>query len=612
MNIKVNDGYSIPTIKECLTLFSRKDKQKIFLVTSIQVFLGVLDLMSIVIIGVLTSIAINGLQSRPAGNRVTAVIEFFNLQQSSLQAQATILGVVAAVFLIAKTFVSIYLTRRILFFLGRKSAHISKLLLAQIYKGDVLSTQLKSQQELVFAVTGGVNAMTVSVIGTLTLLVSDSALVMVLGIGLFILDPITAILSLLIFIFLAIILYYILKTRATQLGSKQSSLMIEVNERLLQSIASYRELRVHHQLDRFVSNIFRSRLRLSDVSAEMNFLPNISKYVLEIAIVIAAITVSAVLFTSTDAARAISVLAIFLAASSRLAPAILRIQQGLTAIRTSLANATLTMYFIRRFGIKFLELDSDSIVTFDYSGFSPKIEVRDLSFTYPGQPYRTVSDINLDVPEGAMIALVGPSGSGKSTLVDLILGVLIPQSGQVKISNMDPKEAFSIWPGAVSYVPQQINLVNGSILENVIFSSHGEDVSEHRVWKALQIAQLEEFVTNLPGGLGAQVGDKGSNLSGGQRQRIGLARALYSDPLILVLDEATSALDSETEARFADALKQMKGRSTLLVIAHRIATVRDADKVIYLDEGRIRAIGSFSEVKELVPDFALQAKLLGL
>ena len=211
-----------------------------------------------------------------------------------------------------------------------------------------------------------------------------------------------------------------------------------------------------------------------------------------------------------------------------------------------------------------------------------------------------------------MVAIVGPSGGGKSTLVDLMLGVLTPDSGAVKISNEDPLLAIAKWPGALSYVPQQVNLINGSILENIVYGNFKTEVSVDRVWDALHIAQLDDFIKRNSEGLDLQVGDRGAKLSGGQRQRVGLARALYSNPLLVVLDEATSALDGETEANFSDALNSIRGECTIVLIAHRLATVTNADKVVYLEDGRVRAEGTFTEIKNAIPNFSSQASLLGL
>ena len=600
------------SIRDCLDLFPKQDKLKIIYVTLIQIFLGVLDLIGVAIIGILSALAINGLQSRPAGDRVTKILDFINLNGQSLQFQATSLGISAALILIFKTLISIFFTRRTLFFLGRRSALLGSRLLSELFKRDILTLQLKSDQEMLYSLTTGMNAATVGVVGTLVLLISDASLVLILSLGLFILDPKIAFLSSGLFAGIALGLYYLLKSRATRLGSIQSNISVKSNENVLQAILSYRELLVQNKRDLAVEEITQDRIKLSDTSAEMSFLPNISKYVLEVSIVIGAIVVSAVQFISTDSVQAISVLSVFLASSSRLAPAILRIQQGSTSIRANLANASRTMFLVRKIGLPERKILDSPNLEFNYVGFIPSISIKNLSFRYPNQDKVTIEDISLDIPAGSMVAIVGPSGGGKSTLVDLMLGVLTPDSGAVKISNEDPLLAIAKWPGALSYVPQQVNLINGSILENIVYGNFKTEVSVDRVWDALHIAQLDDFIKRNSEGLDLQVGDRGAKLSGGQRQRVGLARALYSNPLLVVLDEATSALDGETEANFSDALNSIRGECTIVLIAHRLATVTNADKVVYLEDGRVRAEGTFTEIKNAIPNFSSQASLLGL
>jgi ABC-type multidrug transport system fused ATPase/permease subunit len=210
------------------------------------------------------------------------------------------------------------------------------------------------------------------------------------------------------------------------------------------------------------------------------------------------------------------------------------------------------------------------------------------------------------------VAIVGPSGAGKTSLIDALLGVSMPSEGVIKISGLSSSEAISKWPGAIAYVPQDINISNGTIAYNVGLGYQLSEISESEIWSALETAQLADFVRNLPLGLQTPVGDRGSKLSGGQRQRLGIARALLSNPKLLVLDEATSALDGKSELDVSDAINALKGSMSVVLIAHRLSTVRNADLVVYLDKGRLVTSGSFDEVRKRVPDFDHQAKLMGI
>ena len=193
-----------------------------------------------------------------------------------------------------------------------------------------------------------------------------------------------------------------------------------------------------------------------------------------------------------------------------------------------------------------------------------------------------------------------------------MLGVLNPDSGKVLISNLPPLDAISKWPGAVSYVPQDVIIANGTIRENVGLGYPIDIATDELVMKALKIAHLDSFIAGLPFGIDTPVGERGTKISGGQRQRLGIARAMFTNPHLLVLDEATSSLDGETEANISDSIHELRGSTTVVIIAHRLSTVRNADLVVYMDSGRILSKGKFEQVRAEIPDFDNQAKLMGL
>jgi ABC-type multidrug transport system fused ATPase/permease subunit len=303
-------------------------------------------------------------------------------------------------------------------------------------------------------------------------------------------------------------------------------------------------------------------------------------------------------------------LAIFLAASTRIAPAILRIQQGYIYLKLGLGTVEQTMEmidFARSGNHDKLDVYNSN---FKYENFVPEINITNLNFSYAGNPNFTISNLNLIVKAGTQLAITGSSGAGKTTLVDLILGVYPNNSDAIKISGLTPLSAFSKWPGAVAYVPQNISILNGTVRENVSQGYSSDIAKDDRVWKALEIAHLDLFVKKLPNGLDTQVGEFGNQLSGGQRQRLGIARALFTSPELLILDEATSALDGETEAFISQTIKELKGKCTVILIAHRISSVINADKVVFMENGKITADGTFDEVKRKSKTFENQVNFM--
>jgi ABC-type multidrug transport system fused ATPase/permease subunit len=247
-----------------------------------------------------------------------------------------------------------------------------------------------------------------------------------------------------------------------------------------------------------------------------------------------------------------------------------------------------------------------------HEGFVARIELESVNFQYPLAKVPTLKKVSIVIESGDSVALVGPSGSGKTTLIDVMIGLMSPESGNVSLSGVNPKEAISKWPGAIGYVPQDIYISNATVRENVALGFPIEEIDDAKIWNALEQAQISEFISSLEAGLATNLGDRGVKLSGGQRQRLGIARALLTKPRILFLDEATSALDSQTEHNVSEAINSLKGKVTLVLIAHRLSTAKRADRVIYISAGEILAQGSFDDVKRAVPDFQKQAELMDL
>ena len=600
------------TIIRAARVLDRRDRRRVLLVVFLQISFGLLDLAGVAIVGVLGALAVSGVQGQVPGNRVSWLLELLNLDQLSLQSQVAILGGCAATLLISKTVFSVIFTRKIMFFLSRRAAVISGNLISKILNQNLLLIQKRSSQETLYFVTAGVGTITLGILGTTVSLISDVSLLLVLSIGLFLVDPTIAIFTMLTFLIIGLILYRLLHTRALRLGSVSSELSISSNEKILEVLSAYRESVVRNRRNFYSREIGKQRLALANTIAELTFMPNISKYVIEITVVLGMLGIGATQFLLQDVSRAVGVLSVFLAASTRIAPAVLRVQQGAIQIKGSLGAAGPTLSLIEELRLE--EQTSRLVDELDtlHLGFEPVISLSKVSFKYSVGGELVLNNLDLVIKNGESVAIVGPSGAGKTTLVDVLLGVLEPENGEVEISGKSPSETISTWPGAISYVPQDVLITNGTIRENVSMGFPSESVSDEAIWQALAIAQLDGVVNELEFGLDTHVGDRGTRLSGGQRQRLGIARAMYTAPKLLVLDEATSSLDGQTESDLAEALHNLKGKVTVVMIAHRLSSVRKVDKVIYLENGAVRSSGTFQQVRSEVPNFDQQANLMGL
>jgi ABC-type multidrug transport system fused ATPase/permease subunit len=599
-------------LNKCFEVLSFSDRRKVVGACILQSMLSILDLIGVAIVGILGSLAVTGIQSNSPGERVGKTLQILGIDSLSFQQQVAVLGLSATAFLMARTIFSIVLSRKILFFISRRGSVISTELASKLFSKGLMELRRRSTQQNLYAVTTGVQNVTLGVIGAGIILVADVSLLIVLLIGLLVVDVIVAISALLIFTAVGILLYITMHKKTAKLSQENMMYAVEGAETVIELIENFREYFVRNRRGVLISRFGTNRSLLSERLAELSFMPTLSKYIVESSVLFSALIISAIQFSLQDASRAVATLAIFMAAGSRIAPAALRLQQGLISIKGNLASSTLTLDLITE--SKGWDLLPEVNYNFDkeYIGFIPKIEIRSLNFSYPDRFEEVLSGVNLELGSGEFLAVVGKSGAGKSTLIDALLGLVVPQHGSVLISNVGPKDCLMNWPGAVAYVPQETHILNGSLRSNICLGYKDGEFKDSEILDAIQSAQLFDFLSGLDDGLETLVGEYGVGLSGGQRQRLGIARALLTKPKLMILDEATSSLDAQTESEITQAIYNLKGSVTVVLIAHRLSTARNADKVAYLSNGKIEALGSFEEVRQLVPDFDTQAKLMGL
>ena len=610
--VSVIDSLKLSIIGQSLATLPKSSRIKLYVVGVLQAFIAILDLAGVGIIGLLGALTITGVQSRQPGNRVYSALRYLNIQDLPLQKQAIVLGLLAVFLFVCRTLLTIFFARKTLYFLSVQGAKLGSKLLSNVLSRKLLFLQTRTSQEFLFMITMGANSLTIGILGTFINLIADLSLLLVMAIGLLYINPMIALETILLFVVVAFGVYRILHKKAGTLSEVQYKYSVRGNEKILEVLSSFRETFVRNRTDYYAKENEKIRMKLAYVYAETTFMPNISKYAIETTIVVGAFAICAIQFATQDAVHAIATLSIFLAAGARIAPAVLRVQQGAVLVRSSIGYAAPVLELIEELkGTKELPQSAENI-DFDHVNFLPKVVLQNVSLKYPNAADFAIKNIDLDVEAGKVVALVGPSGAGKTSIVDVILGVIDPSSGQVQISGKVPSEAITLWPGALAYVPQDVIISRGTIRENVVIGFPVDESNDDDIWKALEVAELSDFVRSFPTGLDTEVGERGAKISGGQRQRLGIARALFTNPKLLILDEATSALDGETEANIAKSIQRLKGNVTVIMIAHRLSTIRDADLVVYMDRGSIIATGTFEEVRSKVEDFDRQAALMGL
>jgi len=600
-------------LKNAFYILDQRKRLKLIGASLVQIITAGLDLVGVALIGVLGALTIQGIESKGAGERVSSVLNLLRIESFTLQYQVTVIGMLAIFFFVLRTFLTVFLTRRALRFLSFQAAFISSSLISNLLKNSILTINRRSVQKTIYILNDGVYAITMGLLGSIVSLIADASLLIVMSLGLFFLDPIIAIETMTLFIIVGITVYAILSKKASELGKKQTLNRLEGNEQITQVLHSYREILVRGRRDYYIEINRKNRADSAQVLADSAFLPNIGKYAIEATVLVGTFVIGAIQFARHDAVHATATLSVFLAAGSRVAPAVLRLQQSAIQIRNSVGAAEPAFELIREIGVVNSPSTTNLLVTnADTNSFSAEIVLDSVNFSYPENSSKTIDNLNLHIQSGEIVAFVGPSGAGKTTLIDLILGVLNPDTGKINISGVDPLSAIADWPGAIGYVPQDVVIINGTVRENITLGFEPSVTNDSDVIEALEIAHLRDFIETLPDGLDTEVGERGTKLSGGQRQRLGIARAMFTKPKLLVLDEATSSLDGETEAAISSSIHSLAGKVTVILIAHRLSTVREANQVVYLESGRIVASGSFNQVRESVPNFDSQAKLMGL
>ena len=599
-------------LTKALSLLSHRNRITLTYILIVQIILNFLDLLGVVAIGALGALSIQGIETKMPGNKVGFLLRLLHIENMNFQIQVAILGTLAAILLLTKTITSVIFTRKTFFFLSNQSAIVSTKLVSKILSQNLLGLQSRTSQETLFIVTDGVKSLFLDVLATRITIAADLSLLFIISFGLLIIDPFIASITILVFLLIGYLLHRLLQRRAVELGEENRTLRIQSNEKILEVLNSYRESVVRNRRGFYAVEIGKLRHKLADVTAEYSFMPYISKYIIESTVVIGTLLLSGFEFGSKNSAHAIGVLAVFMAASSRIAPAALRIQQGHIIIKQGAGAAKTTVALLDEL-VNVGPLPEEQVdFDFNYPDFLPSVVIEKVYFKYPDGSKFSLKGISMDIPAGSSTAIVGASGAGKTTLIDLILGVLTPDVGKILISNVPPSQASLKWPGAISYVPQNITVSSGTIRQNISLGYPDKIAGDNFVEEALLLSQLATQVELTSSLLDRDVGEGGSKISGGQRQRLGIARALFTKPKLLVLDEATSSLDGRTEAELTSAIKTLRGKVTVIVVAHRLSTVREVDKVIYMENGSIRAVGTFSEVRSQVPDFDAQAKLMGL
>ena len=610
-------------VRRSLAMLNRRERRTYWGAVGLQMATSLLDLAGVVMFGMVGIIASSAAQGVAIPHSIQVVLSWFGLAGASASTASLVLAGIAAVLLILRSVASLWILRWVTKYLATSSTRVSAQMCADFFSLPIVHVNRFTSQWSAYALINGVTGAIVDTLTNAMVIWVELSLLVVLGGGLLLLNPLITLFAVGYFLLIGILMNQTLKGWAYSTGKVMAETSVESFLNVQDGIATYREITVANCRQYYIDQFRSLRQAGSEAYGDQTFIGQLPRYGMEVALVVGAVLLVTTLLQLGTVESAVGSLALFLAAASRVMPSMIRLNSSRVTLRSlgPRADYAFTMAdHIREHSTSATLQNTPAAAPATEVGIRPpdrpelvlEVAVRDLKVDYPGSDIPALSGITFTLPPGGALAVVGPTGGGKSTLADAILGVVQPSTGSVRIGSLSPGQVVRRYPGLVAYVPQSVALVSGSVRDNVALGLTRDEINDDRVWAALKRAHLADYLVDAREGLDTPVGERGVQLSGGQRQRLGIARALYTDPRLLVMDEATSALDAETEYLVTQTIEELGSGVTTITIAHRLATIRRADVVLYLDHGRLLAQGTFEEVRTAVPRFDNQATLLGL
>ena len=585
------------------SLLTQKEKLFFLVRVTIRMALNGLDIVAVGLMGLLGAITATGLSGQN--------LEIFGYRIPAPDASNVILlvALIAGLFFL-KGGLGILFARWTAVFLAGIEIKNSAKITRYLFSGSLQRLRKFSRAEIGFLVESSTSATFSGVLGSITTLVIEGTLFLSIFAMFIAVDWAAAVVIALYFSILVFVLQMTTARRFIQSGRNMRRSSVDSGSSILEMVDGFREIAVLSKQDYFLTRFIEAKKLSARTGVTLQILKSLPRYIAESGLILGALGFVVWQLSKGSLGEGLLALGIFLAGSFRMMGAILPLQaiwNELRVMQDWVTNAQEILVTLRDtpelldagiFSKTILASGEIKRLTTD---IGLPVDIAHVMFSHAGNDTPTINDVSVSIAAGSYVAIVGPSGAGKTTFVDLLLGLHDPDSGSIEVAGIDPRRLREESPGLISYVPQRPGLVSGSIAQNVALGVAEDEIDEEAVKDSLSRAQLLDFVTTLPNGIHSSLGPQSDSLSGGQIQRLGFARALYTDPRLVILDEATSALDAATEASVAASIKNVGEKTTVIVIAHRLSTIQDADQVHVMDDGRIVASGTFSEVRKAVP-----------
>ena len=608
----------LQAVRQALGFFSFYEKFIYFSLVAVKALSGILDVVGIALIGLIA-----GLASSSLGSGKTLVIAGISIPAVSETDLLYLVLVVLAVFILKAT-VAISTSRAISQFLSRIETAKAVEVLRYIFGGDLARMQRFSKGEMIWNVTTSTNVAFGGILTSISTFITEGVLLILVATTFALIDPLATIFVFAYFGVVILIIQFVIGQTLKRAAHKAMAGSVETTTTVEDLISAYREISILNKKQHFYSEFHNGRVKLSSANATMQFLSGMPRYVVETSLMLGVVIFVGFQFVTGQLATGLVTIGVFLTGGVRIMASLLPLQGAASVAKNQAIQAAPALEILSE-SKALRQAESEVIQRKDVVSFQGVIaheptppesneglgvEIKDVSFTYDGATEPALENIDLTVSSGQHVAIIGPSGAGKTTLVDLVLGLIRPSSGSVRLLRSGGYLTQDDLEGQIAYVPQNPGIISGTIAENVAIGIPASEIDEDRILSSLKRAHLGDLISAIPGGIHASVGNQADSLSGGQIQRLGLARALYGSPKLIVLDEATSALDASAEAAITEGIRSLGAEVTVIVIAHRLSTVQHSDRVFVMERGTITASGSFEELRQTVPMVAEYVRLM--
>lgn len=575
-------------VKKLSLLLNKKQKQKMVVIVFLMLIGAVLETMSVsMVVPLVTALMQDDFMEK--SEIVAMICSALNIIDTNTFVLIAI-GAMILIFIVKDIFLFFEYYVQTRFTCNNRVETQRKLM--EVYLNRPYEYFLNASSGEIMRVIKADTAGTFNLLNVTMLFFTEGIVAIALVIAIIVVDPVMALMIAALMTIVMLIVFFIVKPMLKRAGQDYQYNNAVANMWILQAIEGVKEMKVANKEKFFVEEYAGYSTRAVNSEKTQTILGIAPRLIIEAVVVSGMLLYIGIMIANgKDISALLPQISAFGVAAVRLLPSANRMSASLNTITFTepqldkcIENLRVAEEFIKEDSIR----KEKKPVALEKLSLEKECGLYDINFHYPNVETNVLDGADMVIPVGKSIGIVGTSGSGKTTAVDILLGLLEPQGGTVKSDGNDIQRNYDNWLKHLAYIPQSIYMLDGTIRENVAFGFHDNAINDDEVWRALEEAQMAEFVRNLPEGLETSIGERGVRLSGGQRQRIGIARALYTNPELLIFDEATSALDNETEAAIMESINSLHGKKTLIIIAHRLTTIESCDLVYRVENGKIQ------------------------